>query len=303
MKKFVEKDVAENPLYHDTWKLLKKYRDVVWSLEISVQHVRSKFEIEYGTSIEEFLDSIYLAGADLNGSDIEHHAKCIERSHKMLKLLDSAVELLRTRHKNGEAYYWLLYYSFLSPQQLKNVEEIIENLRPHIRDISFRTYYRRRREAIDALSSVLWGYTSKDSLDTWRISNYTPEYRETSGVGKRPVLTPDEVLRLPIKQALVIIRGQKVLKVDKMDYSKHPEASKLRSCKASAHIPEWRRLEQEQPKPSAAQPKPQAPAPKKPVKKKAKAASTSTGTKQTAAVPAAEAPNGIITTDKDSILS
>jgi len=152
------------------------------------------------------------------------------------------------------------------------------------------------------LASVSVSSKSKQ-LGTWRISNYTPEYRETSGVGKRPVLTPDEVLRLPIKQALVIIRGQKVLKVDKMDYSKHPEASKLRSCKASAHIPEWRRLEQEQPKPSAAHPKPQAPAPKKPVKKKAKAASTSTSTKQTAAVPAAEAPNGIITTDKDSILS
>ena len=152
------------------------------------------------------------------------------------------------------------------------------------------------------LASVSVSSKSKQ-LGTWRISNYTPEYRETSGVGKRPVLTPDEVLRLPIKQALVIIRGQKVLKVDKMDYSKHPETSKLRSCKASAHIPDWRRLEQEQPKPSAAQPKPQAPAPKKPVKKKPKAASTSTGTKQTAAVPTAEAPNGIITTDKDSILS
>lgn len=152
------------------------------------------------------------------------------------------------------------------------------------------------------LASVSVSSKSKQ-LGTWRISNYTPEYRETSGVGKRPVLTPDEVLRLPIKQALVIIRGQKVLKVDKMDYSKHPEASKLRSCKASAHIPEWRRLEQEQPKPSAAQPKPQAPAPKKPVKKKPKAAITSTNTKQTAAVPTAEAPNGIITTDKDSILS
>mgnify|MGYP003211339735 CR=1 FL=1 len=32
MRKFVEPDVADNPLYHDTWKLLKKYRDVVWSL-------------------------------------------------------------------------------------------------------------------------------------------------------------------------------------------------------------------------------------------------------------------------------
>ena len=152
------------------------------------------------------------------------------------------------------------------------------------------------------LASVSVSSKSKQ-LGTWRISNYTPEYRETSGVGKRPVLTPDEVLRLPITQALVIIRGQKVLKVNKLDYSKHPESSKLRSCKASAHIPECRRLEQEQPKPSAAQPKPQAPAPKKPVKKKPKAASTSTNTKQTAAVPTAEAPNGIITTDKDSILS
>ena len=152
------------------------------------------------------------------------------------------------------------------------------------------------------LASVSVSSKSKQ-LGTWRISNYTPEYRETSGVGKRPVLTPDEVLRLPIKQALVIIRGQKVLKVDKMDYSKHPEAPKLRSCKASAHIPEWQRLEQEQSKPSVAQPKPQAPAPKKPVKKKPKAASASTDTKQTAAGPTAEAPNGIITTDKDSILS
>ena len=64
-------------------------------------------------------------------------------------------------------------------------------------------------------------------------------------MGKRPVLTPDEVLRLPIDEALVIIRGKKTLKVDKMDYSKHPEYPLLRSCKASAHVPEWRRMEME----------------------------------------------------------
>jgi len=88
--------------------------------------------------------------------------------------------------------------------------------------------------------------TSKaKQLGTWRISNYTPEYRETSGVGKRPVLTPDEVLRLPIDEALVIIRGKKILKVDKLDYSKHPDFSLLHSCKASAYVPEWRRLEME----------------------------------------------------------
>ncbi len=164
-KKQDERNITENPLYHDTWKLLKKYRDVVWSLELSIQQVRNRFELEYGSSIEDFLDSVYLAGADLSGSDTEHHAKCIERSYRMLKLLDSSVDLLRNKHKNGEVYYWLIYYTFLSPQQFRNVEEIIEKLRPHIRDISFRTYYRKRQEAIEALSSILWGYTSKDSME------------------------------------------------------------------------------------------------------------------------------------------
>lgn len=159
------KDVTENPLYHDTWQLLKKYRDVVWSLELSVQQVRNKFQIEFGKSVEDFLDSIYLAGADLSGTEIEHHARCIQRSAQMLKLLDSAVELLHTRHKDGEAYYWLLYYTYLTPQQPQNAYEIIDRLRPHIRDISYSTYFRRRQDAIEALSSILWGYTSKESIE------------------------------------------------------------------------------------------------------------------------------------------
>ncbi len=78
-------------------------------------------------------------------------------------------------------------------------------------------------------------------LGTWRISNYTPEYRETSGVGRRKLLTMDEVLRLPIDKALIIIRGKKLLQVDKCDYTRHPESKKLSLCKASAHIPEWQK--------------------------------------------------------------
>jgi len=86
---------------------------------------------------------------------------------------------------------------------------------------------------------------------TWQISNYTPDYRETSGVGKRPVLTPDEVLRLPIQEALVIARGQKVLRVEKMDYTKHPDFFKLSDSKASGHVPEWKKAEDEKVETSA----------------------------------------------------
>ncbi len=177
------------------------------------------------------------------------------------------------------------------------------------------------------LASVAVSSKSKQ-LGTWRISNYTPEYRETSGVGKRPVLTPDEVLRLPIDEALVIIRGKKTLKVDKMDYSKHPEYPLLRSCKASAHIPEWRRLEMEA---AVAQEPTVKPTPQKTDAKQASKAAVKPATK-TGAKPAAKGtvkapasgaqqkapsppasgsknsapsgtPAGIVSADKDSIMS
>lgn len=172
-KKSSKSSMQEDPRYHDTWKLLKKYRDVVWSLELSVQQIKSQFQIEYGSSIDDFLDSIYMAGADLGGTQIENHARCIERSHKMLTLVGNSVDLLRNRHKNGEMFYWLLYYTYLSPQRLQNVDEIMEQLQPHMRDISVPTYYRKRKQSVEALSSILWGFTSQDCLKI--LDEFFPE--------------------------------------------------------------------------------------------------------------------------------
>ena len=173
----MKKALAEDSRYHDTWRLLKKYRDVVWSMELSVQQVKKEFEIEFGSTIEDFLESAYLAGADLGGTKIENHARCIERSNQMLYLLNNAVDILRSRHMSGENYYWVLYYTFLSPQQLDNVNEIIEQLQPHIRDISRATYYRKREQAVEALSSILWGYTSKDCIAL--LADFFPQMGDT----------------------------------------------------------------------------------------------------------------------------
>ena len=83
----------------------------------------------------------------------------------------------------------------------------------------------------------------RKNLSTVRMSNYVPDYSETSSIGKRKLLLPDEVLRFPLDQALVIIRGQKILRVRKMDYTRHSEAEKLIPEKTDCHIPEWRRRE------------------------------------------------------------
>lgn len=82
--------------------------------------------------------------------------------------------------------------------------------------------------------------TSSKQLNTYRFSDYTPEYRQTNLTGRRKLMTPDEVLRIPLEKALIILRGQKVLKVDKFDYSLHPESKKLIYRNASKHIPHWK---------------------------------------------------------------
>ena len=82
-------------------------------------------------------------------------------------------------------------------------------------------------------------------LHTWRVSNFTPDFRETSSVGRRKLMTQDEVLRMPLDEALIILRGQKVFRVKKFDYTLHPESKKLKKRKAVTHIPLWQMEEKE----------------------------------------------------------
>ena len=71
---------------------------------------------------------------------------------------------------------------------------------------------------------------------------------------------------MDIDKALILIRGKNVLEVDKYDYSKHPEAKKLRPSKAASHVPAWRE-NQPQEKQTPSVPPSQA-AEKKPAQKK-----------------------------------
>lgn len=165
--------VEQDSRYHNTRKFLDHYRDATYSLKVVVRHLENEFKMQYGQSIDEFLDSVYMAGMDLADCEIQEHTRSIERSNKMLKLLDSSIDLLRQNHKNGEQYYWILYYAFLSPQAAENTEEILDNLEKHMERPSYRTYFRKRDKAIQALSMILWGFTAKET--TKLLDKFFPE--------------------------------------------------------------------------------------------------------------------------------
>lgn len=98
----------EDPRFHNTYQFLRRYRDAKYSLMVVVRQTETQFRMEYGTSIDDFWDSIYAAGVELTGGDI-----------------------------------------------------------------SYRTYYRKRRAAIEALSTILWGFTAKETLNM--LDQFFPE--------------------------------------------------------------------------------------------------------------------------------
>ena len=168
MKEKTTKDIKkmsrEEFLYHNTELLLKKYRDVVWSIEASAIQAEISFELEMDCRLEEFLEMSYEAGADLSGTHIQEQMRTLERNKKMLKIIESALDILHRKHVDGEVYYWIIYYTFMSERPCRNVEDIITHIGMKTDTLSWKTYFKKRRLAIETLSSILWGYAAKDSL-------------------------------------------------------------------------------------------------------------------------------------------
>lgn len=63
---------------------------------------------------------------------------------------------------------------------------------------------------------------------TLAVAQVIPQYRHTEGQGKRRLLTPDEVLRLPNEEMLCVIRGCNMLRIGKVDFLRHQISKEIR---------------------------------------------------------------------------
>lgn len=167
----------QRPFYHNTLKLLQNYRDVNWNLEVSAQDLQSEFRAEYGGTSADYVDDLSLNGDNGSAMRIESFSQSLDKSRRMLQLVNNAIELMRQKHKKGELYYWVLYYTYLCPQEPNTVNEVLIQLEKHFPSMSVRTYYSRREEAIQILSSILWGYTSTECQEI--VESLFPDSTQT----------------------------------------------------------------------------------------------------------------------------
>ena len=92
-------------------------------------------------------------------------------------------------------------------------------------DVSAEYFSARSGDMTVEVNSTM---TTRQSL---ALAQVIPQYRYTEGIGRRRVMTPDEVLRMPNDELLIIIRGQKILKAKKFDFTEHPYAKECARCR------------------------------------------------------------------------
>lgn len=91
----------------------------------------------------------------------------------------------------------------------------------------------------------------------------TRPYNQTKSNTQRALMLPDEILRMDNRECLVLLRGQKPLRLYKIIPDEHPSFGRLRDVRVSGYIPHWRQ-EEERPAPASATPKETAAPPERP---------------------------------------
>lgn len=77
------------------------------------------------------------------------------------------------------------------------------------------------------------------------VARNRSSYRESETRGKRLLMNPDEVRRMPLDTLLVISNGNDPLKLKKFDYTDHPDSKNLKDYDNTTYVPKWRQKRNE----------------------------------------------------------
>lgn len=144
--------------YKNTFELLKNYRRIVYAISTIPQNIAYELDSPLAT-VNELVEKCDIA-CSMDDYSLETQLKGVKRSTALLNIVNRALTAVKNLPKDGPLLYNILYYTYLSPDPC-TVKEITEKL-----NISDRTYYRRKTEAIKLLSSILW-LAPNPELDAW----------------------------------------------------------------------------------------------------------------------------------------
>lgn len=145
------KKVSPN-IYHNTKLLLKLYNKVLWRINNSFEEIEEDCISFSGKRLDELLHSLTDTEEFITEARLESRLQSIEDSKSIINLIEKALLMLKSYPKNGERYYSIIYKIYISAYTYSE-SEIIDYL-----CCSRATYYREKKNAINLLGTILWGF-------------------------------------------------------------------------------------------------------------------------------------------------
>ena len=161
-------DLSKNWCFHNTKKLLQRYRSTLMCIAVALDDLDEDCLGTLGVRFSALNEFSQQVDIDLSNTYLESRIRTMQRNKLMLQYIDKAIKSMRAYAKNGEEFYWILYYKYLSSNDdiCHTDGEVVEKLRGKGLPVSNSTFYRRCNLAIETLSGILWGFTARD---TWSL--------------------------------------------------------------------------------------------------------------------------------------
>lgn len=144
--------------YHNTEMLLSKYRTLMWIMECYPEEIAQELDAPL-SNLDTLIEKIYTRSC-LEDQKIENRLNSAVKTRMLIDLVHDALTVLKRKPKNGKQLYNLVMVTYIQEEELTH-GQIIQQL-----DISSRTYYRMKKEAIEIIATRLW-VTNNSNLDSW----------------------------------------------------------------------------------------------------------------------------------------
>ena len=152
------KQSAAKKAYHNTEILLQQYRTIIWVLESAPGELAVELKMQT-QNLDALVARIDFEMA-MENKRLESRLNTIIKTRILLDRMQEALMILRKKPKDGEILYRLIYDAYLDPME-RDFPTLCERAQ-----LSPRTYYRMRAEAITIISIKLWSAPPGD-VDEW----------------------------------------------------------------------------------------------------------------------------------------
>lgn len=159
----INKDkTINNKMFHKAKLLLKIYRDIVWRTEETIYDIEAQAHEFGGRRIAELMEYLsFEFDGDMDKRAAEERFMCIDETKALIDLVDKSLTRLKSYPLRGDLYFEIITKQYIYKNKYTEREML------DIIGVERTMFYQRKKEAINLLGVILWGYILPPLYEFW----------------------------------------------------------------------------------------------------------------------------------------